>query len=67
MLIQNKYNFGDIVFIKTDAEQKERMVIAILASPQGLLQYQLACGDTTTWQIEMLISETKDVLKTVTA
>lgn len=65
MVIENKFNLGDIVYIKTDTDQKERMVIGILIRP-GIIEYQLSCGETSIWQMEFMISETKDVLKATT-
>ena len=43
--IDNKYNIGETVYLKTDPEQLERLVIAITINPHGLI-YKLSCGNT---------------------
>jgi len=65
MVIDNKYSFGQIVYLKTDPEQREHMEVAMCMRP-GLLEYQLAQGSAHSWHQEFAISETKDVLKSTT-
>lgn len=35
MIIKCKYNFGDLVVLKTDREKKQRMVIGFSFRPNG--------------------------------
>jgi hypothetical protein len=49
MIIDTKYNLGDIVFLKTDKDQVERMIVEILVKGQYHLCYQLACGIGCSW------------------
>jgi hypothetical protein len=65
MVIDNKFEFGQIVYIKTDQDQKPRMVVAMLVRP-GYVEYQLNCGTDWSWQPEFVISEEKNVLITTT-
>ncbi len=65
MVIENKFNFGDLVYLSTDPDQKQRIVVAICVRP-GFLEYQLATGDQYSWHQEFVISAEKDVLKTTT-
>lgn len=43
MLIENKYNIGDIVYLKTDKDQKPCQVIGILINSLGTL-YDVRIG-----------------------
>lgn len=55
----NKYAIGDIVYLITDKDQSERIVIGILFRGKGHYNYDLACGATSCWHYEYEISETK--------
>lgn len=65
MIIENKYNIGDMVYLKTDNEQSERMITAIQINPGNLL-YRLNCGTTETWHYEFEINKEKDIIKSLT-
>lgn len=43
MIIETKYEIGDIVYLRTDSEQEERMVTAIWVNANGV-KYELSCG-----------------------
>ena len=55
MLLDNKHNIGDIVYLKTDTDQSERIITAIQLNANGLI-YMLVCGATETWHYDMEIS-----------
>lgn len=64
-LIEISHDVGDIVYLKTDSEQRERMVTGITIRPIGIT-YKLSCGEydeTTHYEIEL--TNTKDILKTM--
>ena len=65
MLIENKFELGEIVYLKTDNDQSDRMVIGISVRPAGLL-YELSFGSVCSWHYEMEITEEKNVLKSTT-
>lgn len=65
MIVDNKFNLGDCVYIKTDSEQKRRMVIGILIRPSGIL-YELNCGDRSSYHYQMEISVEKDIMISMT-
>lgn len=65
MVINNKYGFGDIVYLKTDRDQYERIVVGIKVSPLGLT-YQVALGPIETYHYEMELTTEKNVLITTT-
>lgn len=44
MLIDSPYNFGDIVFLKTDIEQHERMITKLFIESPTLVKYELSLG-----------------------
>ncbi len=62
MFIENEYSIGDIVYLKTDSEQLERMVFAIEVSSTGLL-YRLSCGIGNTYHYGIEMSTEKDITK----
>ena len=43
MNIKVDFNLGDLVFLKTDSDQKQRMVTRINVTPAGIY-YVLNCG-----------------------
>jgi len=65
MVIENKYEFGEMVYLVTDDEQKKRIVTAIKVYPSGQLLYELSCGTDNSDHYEFEISKEEDtVLKT---
>lgn len=65
MVIDNKYDFGEIVYLKTDSDQEKRIVTAIKVYPAGDIIYQLSCGTENSDHYEFEISREEDtVLKT---
>lgn len=44
MVIDNKFELGETVYLKTDTEQCPRMVITIAVRPSNALAYSLSCG-----------------------
>ena len=65
MLVDNKFEFGDIVYLKTDTEQRQRIVFAIKVYKTDIL-YELACGTTTSMHYDFEISKEVNVLITTT-
>lgn len=66
MIIKTKYDIGDIVYLKTDISQKERMITMVGVTP-GSQVYTLSCGDDSSDHYEIEITDTKDVIKTLTS
>lgn len=65
MLLESKYDIGELVYLKTDKDQNKRMVLEVLFSTNGV-QYRLACGNCSSWHYEMECTIEKDVLQTTT-
>ena len=63
MILESKYNFGDTLYLKTDEEQKRRLLTDININLNGV-RYGLCCGTSLTWHYEIEISEEKNVLAT---
>lgn len=65
MLIDNKFNIGDKVYLETDAEQNERVVTGLYIR-QTSITYGLSCGTNESWHYDFEITVEKNVLKTST-
>lgn len=62
MIIENKFEIGDIVYLTTDEDQKRRVVTAITVLPDNKLTYQISCGHFASDHYEFEISDEKNVL-----
>lgn len=56
---------GDLVYIKTDPEQRERMVTGITIR-QNSIQYALSYGTTESWHYPIELSKDKNIIKALT-
>lgn len=64
MIYESKYNLGDIVYLKTDKEQNQRMITSISIRPLGCA-YELSISTVTSWHYDFEFSyEENTVLKT---
>ena len=54
MMIVSKYDIADIVYLKTDFEQYQRMITGIRVAPNGII-YELSCGQNSTLHFEIEI------------
>lgn len=63
--IDNKYTFGDIIYLKTDKEQLPRIVTEIVIT-KGDLIYGVYAGVVYSKHYDYEISATIDVLQSVT-
>lgn len=54
MVIDNKYELGEIVYLVTDTEQAARIITGIIIRPTGIIYY-LSCGkeEGNHYEIEM--------------
>lgn len=60
------FSIGDIVYLRTDTHQEERMIVGICLRPTGVT-YCLMCGLTESWHYGMELTTEKDVLKAIDA
>ncbi|MBU6231328.1 hypothetical protein KGP36_01565 [Patescibacteria group bacterium] len=47
MIIENEYDIGDTVYLKTDIEQYARLVTAITIRTGDNIMYEVSCGSTS--------------------
>ena len=64
MVIDNKFDIGQEVYLKTDTDQRMRIVSAIIVRPGNCYSYELACGTDSRWHYDFEISTEKNVLIT---
>jgi hypothetical protein len=65
MIIDNKFNIRDEVYLKTDLEQSCRLVTGLAVRDTSIL-YELSCGASESSHYDFEISVEKDVIKTTT-
>lgn len=62
MFIENKFDFGQTVYLKTDTDQLPRVVTQMSINPNGSISYQLSQGAAASWHWDFEISEEKNVI-----
>lgn len=62
MVIKNIFTFGQEVYLKTDGDQKKRIVTGFLVEEANFVKYRLSCGSDDAWHFGFEISEDKDVI-----
>jgi len=65
MVIENTYDIGDMVYLKTDADQRLRIVFSVKVFKSGELMYELVCGTITSIHYEFEISKEKDLTNAI--
>lgn len=64
MIVDNKYGLGDIVYIATDPEQSQRMIVEIIIT-KGDLMYRVSLGTSVSVHYEFeLMDEVNTLAKT---
>ncbi|MBC7948666.1 MAG: hypothetical protein H7Y42_12335 [Chitinophagaceae bacterium] len=61
IVLNNKYEFGDIVYLKTDTDQHPRIVTAFISCPAGDILYEVNCGTIASRHYEFEITADKVV------
>ena len=64
MVIDNKYNIEDLVYLKTDTQQLVRIVVSLTVDKNDIM-YKLSCGTETTDHYAYEINKEIDVLKSI--
>jgi hypothetical protein len=65
MIIENKFDLGELVYLITDEEQKQRMVTKIQIFLDGSVMYMLSMGTLNSDHYEKEISEEKNINATI--
>lgn len=60
MIIENEFDFGEIVYLKTDINQLPRMVVAIQKGADGGIVYKCAQGPNEFWHYEIEITRDRN-------
>lgn len=58
------FKIGEIAFLRTDIDQRERLVTAILIRPAGVM-YELSFGSENSYHYDFEISKKRDTLKSL--
>lgn len=61
MVIDNKFEIGDFVYLTTDPDQLKRVVTAIKYCKGGELVYGVQCGTVESFHYEFELSTEKDL------
>ena len=64
--MNKKFQVGQTVYLKTDPEQQERMVVGIMERPTAFVYY-LALGTIESPHYDIEITASPDVLKSLTS
>ena len=63
MLVDSKYKIGGVVYLKTDIDQRKRLVTGINIRSAGIV-YLLSCGVEESYHYDFEITEDVNVLIT---
>ena len=61
IIVDNKFEISQVVYLKTDNDQLPRIVFAFIVDCSGCI-YKLCCGTNTSEHYDFEISETENVL-----
>ena len=61
MIIDNEFDIKQVVYLKTDIEQKPRIVTGLLVSETSIV-YELSCAEDSCNSFHFEISDVKDIL-----
>lgn len=62
MIIQNNYELGEIVYLKTDPQQQPRQIVGIHVTIDGGLLYKCVAGLEVDLHFEVEFSREKDIV-----
>jgi len=63
--VRTQYDFGQIVYLKTDPDQYPRQIIAVKASADGGVLIQLISETDVSYHYECELADEKDVMMTM--
>lgn len=59
MMLENVYDIGEVVYLKTDPDMLPRIVTKISAFSVDSLEYQLSCGVNFSYHMDYEITKEK--------
>ncbi len=63
MVVDNKYDFGDMVYLKTDPDQLKRIITGIHVFPGNAISYTVTQAGTESQHYEFEISAEKQIIE----
>jgi hypothetical protein len=63
MIIENKFNIGQIVYLVTDEDQKARLITGLKVCANRSIEYLISCGTAETYHYAIEISENKNLFE----
>lgn len=61
LLIDNKFDFRDEVYVRTDPDQRKRIITRIEVWPSGAMMYGASLNETMAWFEDFELSREKKV------
>lgn len=65
MVIDNKFDIGQIVYLKTDEDQLPRIITGLTIRGNNVLVYCLSSGTSESWHYDFEISEEKVLINSI--
>ena len=62
IMIRCNFDYGQIVYVKTDINQDPRQIIGVQGTADGGLLIKLSTDGDVTWHYECELSEEKDMM-----
>ena len=63
--VRCKFNYGQVVYVKTDINQDPRQVIGVQGTADGGMLIKLTIDGDASWHYECEIIEEKDIMLTM--
>lgn len=61
MILENAFDIGDVIYLKTDVEQEARIVTSIIVGPAGLI-YDVNCGTESSRHFDFEMTKERDMV-----
>lgn len=65
IVVRCKFDYGQVVYVKTDIDQDPRQVIGVQGTADGGMLIKLTIDGEPSWHYECEISEEKDIMLTM--
>lgn len=61
MLIDNQFELGQIVFLKTDKDQQERIITALEIRPKDCISYEVYASTVVSWHYDFEMTKEPNI------
>jgi hypothetical protein len=65
IIVRCKFDYGQVVYVKTDTAQDPRQVIGVQGTADGGMLINLTIDGEASWHYECEITEEKDIMLTM--